>query len=64
MKPLHKKIIIALGIAAAIVAIRVLGFDHLLSLETFRQYRDQLMGFTAQYYVATVTVFPVQPFSR
>ena len=57
MKPVHKKILIALCIAAAIVAIRVFGFDQLLSLETFRQYRDQLLEFTAQHYIPTVAVF-------
>lgn len=57
MKPIYKKIIIALVIAAAIIAIRVLGFDQLLSLENFRQHRDQLIGFTSQYHVTTVAVF-------
>jgi uncharacterized membrane protein YdjX (TVP38/TMEM64 family) len=57
MKPVHKKILIALCIAAAIVAIRVFGFDQLLSLETFRQYRDQFLEFTAQHYIPTVAVF-------
>lgn len=57
MRPAHKKILIALCIVAAIVAIRVYGFDQLLSLETFRQYRDQLLAFTAQHYLPTVTIF-------
>lgn len=57
MRPAHKKILIALCIVAAIVAIRVFGFDQLLSLETFRQYRDQLLAFTAQHYLPTVTIF-------
>ena len=57
MRPAHKKILIALCIVAAIVAIRVVGFDQLLSLETFRQYRDQLLAFTAQHYLPTVAIF-------
>ncbi|MEN6508285.1 MAG: TVP38/TMEM64 family protein [Smithella sp.] len=57
MKPAHKKILMALIIAAAIVSIRVFGLDHLLSLETFRQYRDQLLAFTAQHYLPTVAIF-------
>ncbi|PKN75788.1 MAG: TVP38/TMEM64 family protein [Deltaproteobacteria bacterium HGW-Deltaproteobacteria-10] len=57
MKPVHKKILIALIIAAAIVSIRLFGLDHLLSLETFRQYRDQLQAFTAQHYLPTVAIF-------
>lgn len=57
MRPAHKKILIALCIVAAIVAIRVFGFDQLLSLETFRQYRDQLLAFTAQHYLPTVAIF-------
>jgi uncharacterized membrane protein YdjX (TVP38/TMEM64 family) len=57
MKPAHKKILIALCIATVIVLIRVFGFDQLLSLETFRQYRDQLLAFTAQHYIPTVAVF-------
>lgn len=57
MKPAYKKILIALCIAAAIVAVRVFGFDQLLSLETFRQYRDQLLAFTDRHYVPTVAIF-------
>ena len=57
MKPVHGKILIALGIAALIVLIRVFGWDQLLSLETFRQYRDQLLAFTTQHYFPTVAVF-------
>jgi len=57
MKPAYKKILIALVIAAAIVLIRVLGFDQLLSLETFRQYRDQLLAFTDRHYIPTVAIF-------
>jgi uncharacterized membrane protein YdjX (TVP38/TMEM64 family) len=57
VKPVHRKILIGLCIAAAVVLARVLGLDHLLSLETFRQYRDELLAFTAQYYAPTVGVF-------
>ncbi|PKN87554.1 MAG: TVP38/TMEM64 family protein [Deltaproteobacteria bacterium HGW-Deltaproteobacteria-1] len=57
MKPAHKKILIALIIAAVIVSIRVFGLDHLLSLETFRQYRDQLLAFTSHHYLPTVAIF-------
>ncbi len=57
MKPVYKKILIALCIAAAIVAVRVFGFDQLLSLETFRQYRDQLLAFTDRHYIPTVAIF-------
>lgn len=57
MKPAYKKIIIALCIAAIIVGIRVFGWDHLLSLEMFRQYRDQLLAFTTQHYFPTVAIF-------
>ncbi len=57
MKPAHKKILIALGIAAIIVLIRVFGLDQLLSLETFRQYRDQLLAFTEQHYLPTAAIF-------
>jgi len=37
--------------------IRVFGLDHLLTLESFRQYRDQLQAFTAQHYLSTVVIF-------
>lgn len=57
MKPVYKKILIALCIAAAIVIIRIFGFDQLLSLETFRQYRDQLLAFTDRHYIPTVAIF-------
>lgn len=57
MKPVHQKILMGLSIAAAVVLVRILGLDHLLSLETFRQYRQELIAFTAQYYVPTVGVF-------
>ena len=46
MKPVHKKILVALCIAAAIVLIRVFDLNQLLSLETFLEYRDQLLAFT------------------
>jgi uncharacterized membrane protein YdjX (TVP38/TMEM64 family) len=57
MKPAYKKMLIVLCIAAVIVAIRAFGFDQLLSLETFRQYREQLLAFTAQHYIPTVAIF-------
>lgn len=57
MKPAYKKILIALVIAAIVIGVRVFGLDHLLTLESFRQYRDQLQAFTAQHYFATVVVF-------
>lgn len=57
MKPAYKKILIALCLAAAIVSIRVFGWDQLLSLETFRQYRDQLLAFTDRHYVPSVALF-------
>ncbi len=57
MKPVHRKILIGLAIAAAVVLARVFGLDHLLSLETFRQHRDELIAFTAQYYAPTVALF-------
>jgi len=57
VKPVHQKILMGLSIAAAVVLVRILGLDHLLSLETFRQYRQELIAFTAQYYVPTVGVF-------
>lgn len=57
MKPAYKKILIALGIAAIFILIRALGLDHLLTLETFRQYREQLLTFTAQHYLPTVAIF-------
>lgn len=59
MKPAYKKILVALFIAAIIVGIRVFGLDHLLSMETFREYRDQLLTFTSQHYFPTVAVFIV-----
>ena len=57
MKPAHKKILIVLLIAALFALIRVFGLDHLLTLESFRLYRDQLQAFTAQHYLSTVVIF-------
>lgn len=57
MKPAHRKLLIALLIAAAIILARVYGLDHLLSLESVRQHRDELLAFTAQHYVPTVAGF-------
>jgi len=44
-------------IAAVIVVIRVFGVDHLLSLETVRQHRDQFLAFTEQHYLSAVAIF-------
>jgi len=57
MKPAYKKILATLCIVAIIVGIRAFGLDHLLSLETFRAHRDQLLVFTSQHYFSTVVFF-------
>lgn len=57
MKPVHKKILIALVIAAIVILIRMVGLDQLLTLESFRQYRDQLQAFTGEHYFPTVAIF-------
>ncbi|PKN17376.1 MAG: TVP38/TMEM64 family protein [Deltaproteobacteria bacterium HGW-Deltaproteobacteria-6] len=57
MKPAYPKILIALGFAAILVLIRVFGWDQLLSMEVFRQHRDQLLTFTGEHYLFTVAIF-------
>jgi uncharacterized membrane protein YdjX (TVP38/TMEM64 family) len=59
MKLNHKRILIALGIVAIIILLRVFGLQEFLTFETFRQYRDQLITVTAQHYIAAVTLFIV-----
>jgi uncharacterized membrane protein YdjX (TVP38/TMEM64 family) len=57
MKLNHKRIIIALCIAALIVLIRVSGLYELLTFEMLRQYRDMLLAITAQHYIFAVGFF-------
>ncbi len=57
MKTNYKRIIVALCFVAFIILIRVFRLNELLSFETFRQYRDQLLSFTSGNYFYTITIF-------
>jgi uncharacterized membrane protein YdjX (TVP38/TMEM64 family) len=57
MKPNHKRIIVAIGIAALIILVRIFGLENLLTMEAFRQYRDQLLSITTTHYVSAVAIF-------
>ena len=57
MKQNHKRIIVALCIAGILLLVRVFSLPELLTIETFRQYRDQLLSITSEYYILTVTFF-------
>lgn len=57
MKTNRKRIIFALCIAALIILIRIFGLDNLLTMEAFRQYRDQLLSITTTHYASAVAIF-------
>ena len=57
MKHTYKKILITLIIIVVLIGVRIFNLHHFLSLETFHQYRDQLLIFTTQHYIFTVAVF-------
>jgi uncharacterized membrane protein YdjX (TVP38/TMEM64 family) len=49
--------IVALCIVALIILIRLFGLHDLLTFETFRQYRDQLLSITTEHYILAATLF-------
>jgi uncharacterized membrane protein YdjX (TVP38/TMEM64 family) len=57
MKASHKRIIVALCIAALIILIRFSGLHDLLTFEMLRQCRNQLLSITANNYILTVGIF-------
>lgn len=57
MKAGHKRIIIALSVAALIILIRISGLSDLLTLEMLRNYRDQLLSMTGKHYISAVAIF-------
>jgi uncharacterized membrane protein YdjX (TVP38/TMEM64 family) len=57
MKTNHKRMIVALCIVALIILIRLFGLHDLLTFETFRQYRDQLLSITTEQYILAAILF-------
>ncbi len=57
MKTKYKRLLVAFFIAVLIILIKTFGLNELLSFETFRQYRDQLLSFTSEKYFYSVLLF-------
>lgn len=55
----HRRIVIALCIIVLVIAARMFGLDALLSVETFRLYRTELLDATAEHYVPVAALFTV-----
>lgn len=57
MRANYKKIILAVSFAAVIIAVRILGIDKCLNLETYNAYKEQITLFIGNHYFPAVLIY-------